>query len=103
MQESLKGLKSVLQTMENAGIKTREFFLIEGDIEQSYIPYVTLINNHQFKVEYHTTKKEIAFETTYSNQPITDEYIAQMMEIKEMIPLLQQGMDYIYQEKEQTA
>ena len=95
----MENLKGLLINLENAGIKTREYYLIEDDIKASYIPYVTLINNDKFKVEYQMHSKEIKFETTYSNQSITDEFIAQMMEIQEMLPLIQQAMDIVYQDK----
>lgn len=95
----MDNLKQILINLENAGIKTRGFHLIKDDIESNFIRHITLINNKRFKVEYDITKKEVIFETTYSNQPITDEYIAELMELYEMLPLLQESLDFIFQDK----
>ena len=100
MKNSLVALNHLLVNLENAGIKTRNFHLIEGDIESSgLIPNIGLIRNDKFEVNYNVHTKKIIFSTTYSNQPITEDFIDQITEIHEYIPLLEQAMNIIIQSK----
>jgi hypothetical protein len=105
MKKSVQALRNLLENVENAGIETREWHIIEDELDHPFITNIALIFNNQFKVAYDSIKKEIVFETTYSNQPITNEYIDHLLEIKEMLPLFQEAMDVISEEKEkeQTA
>lgn len=99
MRDSLKSLESVLKTLENSGIEITPFHRIEREIEFKGTVFVTLIANGNFKVVYDVPSRKIEFTTMNSNRPITDAFINQVVEIKELLPLLQQGMDYIYKEK----
>jgi len=99
MNNKFQALERVLGNLQNAGIETRHMFFIKGDIESaieypSLFPRISLIRNDRFEVEYELHTKEIRFSTTH--QTINEDFINQMLEIHEMLPLMKEAMDYIF-------
>ena len=101
MNNKLQALERVLVNLQNAGVETRHMFFVKEDIESaiespSLFPRISLIRNDNFEVEYNVQTKEIRFSTTYSNLTIDDNFVNQMLEIKEMLPLMKEAMNYIF-------
>lgn len=96
----MDSLKKALLYLENAGIRTNEIERIERDIESQFASEVILISNKQFKVYFDKKTKELNFETAFSNQKITDEYINTLLEIKEMVPLLEEIMIHVFENRQ---
>lgn len=105
MNNKLQALERVLVNLQNAGIETRHMFFVKGDIESAIespflFPEISLIRNDRFEVEYNVKTKEIIFSTTH--QTISEEFINQMLEIHDMLPLMKEAMDYIFDKENST-
>lgn len=103
MNNKLQTLEQILGNLQNAGIETRHIHLIKRDIESAWmIPKISLIRNDNFEVEYNANTKEIRFSTTYSNRTIDDNFMNQMLEIQDMLPLMEEAMNYIFDKGNST-
>ena len=107
MDNKLQALKRVLGNLQNAGIETRHMFFIKEDIKSTIesptlVPKISLIKNDNFEVEYNVRTKEIRFSTTHSNQTIDDNFINQMIEVWDMLPLMEEAMNYIFDKENST-
>lgn len=107
MDNKLQALERILGNLQNAGIETRHIYFIKGDIKSAIesawmAPKISLIRNDNFEIEYNVQTKEIRFSTTHSNQIIDDNFINQMLEIQDMLPLMEEAMNYIFDKENST-
>lgn len=88
----MKELQRIIHNINNAGIETKPFPLIELDALTYGRVNITIIDNSVFELFYGKESQEITFRTKFAYRMITEKFLSEAMEIQDIIPLLREAL-----------